>query len=271
MFNLEQAILAWRRQMWAAGIKDPCVVDELESHLREDIRAFVSAGKSEAEAFQLAVLLLGNAGPLRTEFNKLKKPSCRPVTIAWWLYAGAMILMAVLLTRRVGSGSWDLLLYAHVVSVTAGYCAAFFAGCFGIFYVCCRLARSVDRQRWLRRGVFLFTHVAAGLSLAGMTLATLWSSQHPVYQIHGYVREMAALRACIWLLASCVMQRIGRVTERAIMMMCIAGNVVVGLAWFGPFILEGKIGYWPLAVFIATNLLFLMLGLASAPGEVEAH
>ena len=37
MFNLEQSIADWRRQMLAAGIKMPVPLEELESHLREDI------------------------------------------------------------------------------------------------------------------------------------------------------------------------------------------------------------------------------------------
>ena len=37
MFDLEQAILEWRRQMTAGGIKAPEVLDELESHLHDDV------------------------------------------------------------------------------------------------------------------------------------------------------------------------------------------------------------------------------------------
>src|SRR5665213_97492 len=101
MFNLEQSIAEWRRQMLAAGIKTPSLLDELEGHLREDIRALASLGNPEAEAFRLAVSRLGNAGPLRMEFNKLKHPRCWPVTIGCWLYAGAMVLMAVFIVHSM--------------------------------------------------------------------------------------------------------------------------------------------------------------------------
>ena len=37
MFNLDQSIAAWRQQMVAGGIKSPRVLDELESHLRDDV------------------------------------------------------------------------------------------------------------------------------------------------------------------------------------------------------------------------------------------
>jgi len=37
MFDLEQSISDWRRQMLAAGIWTPVPLDELETHLRTDI------------------------------------------------------------------------------------------------------------------------------------------------------------------------------------------------------------------------------------------
>jgi hypothetical protein len=37
MFDLEQTISEWRRQMLSAGIKTPVPLEELEIHLREDV------------------------------------------------------------------------------------------------------------------------------------------------------------------------------------------------------------------------------------------
>ena len=37
MFDLEQSIRNWRKQMLAAGIKSPVPLDELEIHLRDEI------------------------------------------------------------------------------------------------------------------------------------------------------------------------------------------------------------------------------------------
>jgi hypothetical protein len=39
MFNLDSAIIEWRRKIISAGIKSPDLLDELESHLREDVGA----------------------------------------------------------------------------------------------------------------------------------------------------------------------------------------------------------------------------------------
>jgi hypothetical protein len=70
MFNLEQSIAEWRRQMLAAGIKSPVPLEELECHLREEIEQQIRAGADEARAFQIAVLNIGQAAPLKKEFMK---------------------------------------------------------------------------------------------------------------------------------------------------------------------------------------------------------
>jgi hypothetical protein len=72
MFSLESAIAEWRCQMLAAGINAPVPLDELESHLRDDIEQRVGAGDQEARAFELAVQRIGHAAPLRKEFMKTK-------------------------------------------------------------------------------------------------------------------------------------------------------------------------------------------------------
>jgi hypothetical protein len=79
MFNLDQAIADWRRQMSAAGIKSPDVLDELESHLREDVerRIGAGAGASAEQAFRDAVIQVGTAEQLQPEFCKICRPHAR--------------------------------------------------------------------------------------------------------------------------------------------------------------------------------------------------
>ena len=55
MFDLEQAIAEWREQMFAAGIKSPVPLEELEIHLREEIERQMKSGLSEQNAFDFAV------------------------------------------------------------------------------------------------------------------------------------------------------------------------------------------------------------------------
>ena len=70
MFNLEQAIGEWRRQMTAGGIKSSSILEELESHLREDVERQMRAGADAAKAFEMAVQKIGSAGTLKNEFKK---------------------------------------------------------------------------------------------------------------------------------------------------------------------------------------------------------
>jgi hypothetical protein len=72
MFNLDQAILEWRRQMLAADIKSPVPLDELESHLRDEIEQQVKSGLSEAEAFKTAIQKIGRAHLVQHEFKKIE-------------------------------------------------------------------------------------------------------------------------------------------------------------------------------------------------------
>ena len=71
MFNLEQSISEWRRQLQSVGVKNPEILDELESHLREDWARRVQSGESEEQAFEGAVQGVGQARLLKQEFAKL--------------------------------------------------------------------------------------------------------------------------------------------------------------------------------------------------------
>jgi len=71
MRDLEQQIAEWRQQMIASGIKSPDVLDELESHLRDEIEAQRCAGVNSEVVFQNATRRLGNPAVLETEFGKI--------------------------------------------------------------------------------------------------------------------------------------------------------------------------------------------------------
>lgn len=71
MFNLEQSISEWRQQMHSAGLKNPDLVDELESHLRDDVARRVDSGEDEEQAWKAALQDMGQASLLKHEFAKL--------------------------------------------------------------------------------------------------------------------------------------------------------------------------------------------------------
>ena len=69
MFELEAEIPAWRRTL-ESGALSKDVLDELESHLRDDIGGRMQAGHTAEEAFNGAVQRLGDAHALEREFRR---------------------------------------------------------------------------------------------------------------------------------------------------------------------------------------------------------
>lgn len=73
MFDLEQSIADWRERMLAAGIQTPVPLEELESHLREEIERQMGSGLSGQAAFETTVRQIGQAEMLKTEFAKVRE------------------------------------------------------------------------------------------------------------------------------------------------------------------------------------------------------
>ncbi len=71
MFDLETAISEWRKRLVATGLKSRNALDELESHLRDDIEELVRSGKAVENAFELAVVRIGQSVVLAEEFSKV--------------------------------------------------------------------------------------------------------------------------------------------------------------------------------------------------------
>lgn len=103
MRDLEQKIVAWRKEMAHAGIERADLLDELESHLRQNIAQLSSAGIPEPEAFRIATRELGNAADLQQEFSKVAEthPPASLLTsvavnffAAWFAVAGLNDLIA---------------------------------------------------------------------------------------------------------------------------------------------------------------------------------
>jgi hypothetical protein len=102
MFNFDRAIAEWRRQMAANGIKSFAVLDELESHLREDMEQQIHLGLSAKQAFEVAVQRMGQASELKAEFAKVggTRPTLRARLVSIGCFASAAFLVLV--------GTWTL-------------------------------------------------------------------------------------------------------------------------------------------------------------------
>jgi len=71
MFDLDNAIKEWRQEMTVGGVTAAEALDELESHLRDDVVQQAGGGASVQEVFESSVARLGQAALLRTEFDKV--------------------------------------------------------------------------------------------------------------------------------------------------------------------------------------------------------
>ena len=94
MFDLEQSIAEWRKQMLAAGIKSPVPLEELEIHLREDIERQIQSGANEQHAFESAARQIGQAKPVKMEFKKIDAENWnRPLAwLAWGTFVASFFL-----------------------------------------------------------------------------------------------------------------------------------------------------------------------------------
>src|SRR5689334_4082390 len=79
MFDLDLAITEWRRQMLAAGIKSPVPLEELESHLREEVARQMNSGLDEQKAFEISSARMGQPEILKSEFKKIERTSMRKI------------------------------------------------------------------------------------------------------------------------------------------------------------------------------------------------
>jgi hypothetical protein len=69
MFDLESSISHWRYQVQCAGIQSSERLDELESHLREEIDHRIKSGLNHEDAFIFAVKKMGRPSSLSAEFR----------------------------------------------------------------------------------------------------------------------------------------------------------------------------------------------------------
>jgi hypothetical protein len=95
MFNLEQSIADWRRQMLAVGIETPVPLDELEIHLREEIERQVKLGLNEQIAFEVSARRIGRPEILGNEFKNSDGTLIKKIGI-FAAIVGAVIISRIL-------------------------------------------------------------------------------------------------------------------------------------------------------------------------------
>jgi hypothetical protein len=106
MFDLEQSISEWRKQMLAAGIKFPVPLEELENHLREEMERQMQSGLNEQKGFEISVQKIGQPKVLKNEFKKSERTFMKRTLIILFgifaiLFGPAVFLPALAKHRQI--------------------------------------------------------------------------------------------------------------------------------------------------------------------------
>jgi hypothetical protein len=172
MSELESSISEWRESLKAAFGDSDEIVDELESHLREEINRLMLTGQTPEAAFSAAQTKLGKPADLAAEYARAAAP-------AIWLPISIGLPLTILL--------FGLLILSPLANAIAmrpiGEAVPFFSGCvflaiisyttfLGSCYVVSRLIRpmSLGQLQSLRRSLIAGNTATALL----ITLRTLW-------------------------------------------------------------------------------------------------
>lgn len=121
MFDLNEAVAAWRRAQQAGDVCTAADLDELESHLREQAARLATAGLSVEEGFLIACRRLGAPERICAEFVKAD-PAARWRPRILWMIVGALGLNlgTMLISSCVNLGTTLALLLKASPQVIAG-------------------------------------------------------------------------------------------------------------------------------------------------------
>lgn len=270
MFDLEKSIADWRNQMFAAGIA-PAPVEELETHLREDINHLLAAGQSGAEAFGIAAARVGKPRNVVAEFDKTKASLSRPMMIGSLIWTLMAMLLLAFLVSQYANRKLSLLLVTHIFTVTAGYCTALLAGALGIYHVLGRRDQ-ITGTTGLTRAISLPTQLSAIFVVVALLTGMVWSSQNLGHFWTNDPREVGGLCAAVWLATLSLLQSLGRLHVQRAAQLSIVGNMLVALAWFGAGMLHhgyGSASSFPLCVFLGVHLFFLGMSTTRSLSAME--
>ena len=264
MPDLESGIREWKRSLSLAFGDGEEILDELESHLREEIDRLMQAGQGPDAALAAAQAKLGRPVDIAAEYARVVPPA------RWLPIPAGLALFALLL----GCFAWvaivplyqqrgDVLLILHVTAIVAGYAVGFYVGLLGLCYVACWLLRpiSLGQRRALGRILLLGNGTAALLLLIGMVLGAGWAHDHLGHAWNNDPREIATLIPLLWFAVLAGLSRsFPRKQHEWALLSILAINVIVW-GWFAPALLDTRLHSYGLRV----TLLIVVIGGSTAP------
>jgi len=124
MFDLNEQIIKWRGNLAQSQTLGNSDIDELESHLREEIENLTALKLSDEEAFLVAAYRLGDTAGLSDEYAKITRGKRFRQNVSWMITG---ILTYLLATHFATAISKDCVLLAANIGIT-GYRSLGFIG-----------------------------------------------------------------------------------------------------------------------------------------------
>jgi hypothetical protein len=281
MNELDGLIGGWRRTMTGAGMKSPAELDELKSHLREDIHSLVTTGMREGEAFDLASSRLGAPASVWKEFQKIKGNSSKLVRIGTAVWILGTIVPAVFFFHGLMDGQIGILLFSHVMMIVAGYLAAFVVGTFGAVQIGSMAwgRTSAKGDLGLSKAIFRFTKIGTVTVALGFVLGSFWSRENLGSYFRADPREIGGIVVWLCLGALWKVQISGHSQHRRMIFLSVGTSLATSLAWFGAPLIEanqkshlyGFPYFWPLILCVMLHVgIMLVAALRSGSGRKEA-
>ena len=264
MFNLNREIDRWKSAFAERKACSRDELQELESHLREEIAALVAAGHSEQEAFSEGASRLGDPGEVCGEFAKNERRflsdsvAIRGNSVCVALVGLAAVMLGLAAWMRNGDG----ILVAHVASITFAYVVSFLlalAGTYAIFRGAIVKSGGTQFQgRFARHCRFLLGIIALGCAI-GIILGGIWAQRHWGRFWGWDPREIGGLSVVIssvvfyWLVTKFEpsVVRLGQMT--------LILSLVTIVALFGPVVYVESVGTSVFAFFIGGLILQLSI------------
>lgn len=167
--------------MLSAGIKTPMPLEELESHLREEIERQMRMGVNTRFAFDIAVTQIGRGKELKTEFSKERRwrdiLETELIKKEWDLKWGPILHLAIMTALFLIAGSMVVLLGAGMTAIEEMTALTAVA----IFY-------SLSWGGWLGYKFFPAIpnyHIRLGIYAAGAVMISVWLIIFvPSYALH---------------------------------------------------------------------------------------
>ncbi|MHC4556646.1 MAG: permease prefix domain 1-containing protein [Planctomycetota bacterium] len=152
MFELNEQIAKWRSSLNQSDRLSKSDIDELESHLREEIENLIASKLSEQEAFLVAAHRLGHSSALAEEFEKVNTHIVFRKRL-FWAVAG---LFSFVVAKHVGSFASNVgVLLASMVGVRGYGLGAVKVLVQGIFFCAVILALyQIVKTKCIRGGWF---------------------------------------------------------------------------------------------------------------------